>query len=208
MAGTVSAKTVRAALGAAAALQLDPRALAEAHGVAGALQDVDARFPHVAWVRLWRDMAAATGIESLGLQAAERLPTGHFDVVDYVIGTSEDLGTALRRFERYFALVSTGVAHVLEDHGDSVHLVRRYASGCYTRMLAPAEFAFACVVLRTRVALGAHWCPRTVRFAAPAPSTDAPHRRLFGCTVTFDAGESALVIDRSTLALRMQRPDP
>ncbi|NUQ75083.1 MAG: AraC family transcriptional regulator [Polyangiaceae bacterium] len=208
MVGTVSAKTVRATLGAAGALRLDPRALAEAHGVAEALTDVDARFAHTSWLGLWRDMARATGSESVGLDAAESLPWGHFEVIDYLVGTSDDLGTALRRFERYFGLVSTGVAHVLEDHGDSVYLVRRYAPGCFTRMLAPAEFAFANIVLRTRIPLGAHWCPRQVRFAAPAPKSDAAHRRLFGCPVSFDAEESVIVIDRSTLALRMQRPDP
>lgn len=208
MAGTASAKTVRAALGAARALGLDPRALAEAHGVAEALADVDARFSHAAWLGLWRDMERSTGNDSIGLDAAEALPWGHFDAIDYLVGTSEDFATALRRFERYFALVSTGVAHVLEDHGDGVHLVRRYAPGCHTRMLAPAEFAFANIVLRTRRALGATWCPRAVRFASPAPASDAPRRRLFGCPVTFDAEESVIVIDRPTLALRMQSPDP
>ena len=207
MAGTVSAKTVRASLWAAQTLGLDPRAVAEAHGVADALTDVDARFPHTAWLGLWRDIARAGG-DSIGLDAAQRLPWGHWDVIDYLVGTSEDLGTALRRFERYFALVSTGVAHVLEDHGDSVHLVRRYAPGCHTRMLAPAEFAFGCIVLRMRHALGTHFRPRVVRFAAPAPTSDAAHRRVFDCPVSFDATESVIVIDRATLALQMQNPDP
>lgn len=207
MAGTVSAKTVRAALGAAKALQLDAGALAQAHGVTEALTDVDARFPHTAWLGLWRDMVRATGRESIGLDAAEHLPWGHFDAVDYLVGTSEDFGTALRRFERYFALVSTGVAHVLEDHGDSVQLVRRYAPGCHTRMLAPAEFAFANIVLRMRAALSVSWSPRVVRFAAPPPPSDATHRRIFGCPVTFEADESAIVIDRAALSLPMQRPD-
>jgi AraC-like DNA-binding protein len=208
MSGTVSSKTVRATLGAAAALRLDARALAEAHGVVEALTDVDARFPHDAWLGLWRDMVRAAGNESIGLDAAERLPWGHFDAVDYLVGTSEDFGTALRRFERYFALVSTGVAHVLEDHGDSVHLVRRYAPGCHTRMLAPAEFGFANIVLRMRIALGVPWCPRVVRFATPAPASDAAHRRVFGCPVSFEASESVIVIDRAALSLRMQSPDP
>jgi D-alanyl-D-alanine carboxypeptidase len=120
LAGTVSAKTVRAALGAAAALGLDPRALAAAHGVSAALTDVDARFAHGAWLGLWRDMERATGRASIGLQAAERLPWGHWDVLDYVVGTCDDFATALRRFERYFALVSTGVAHVVEAQEDGV----------------------------------------------------------------------------------------
>lgn len=207
MAGTVSAKTVRAVLGAAKALQLDAGALARAHGVTEALTDVDARFPHTAWLGLWRDIVRATGRESVGIDAAEHLPWGHFDAVDYLVGTSEDFGMALRRFERYFALVSTGVAHVLEDHGDTVHLVRRYAPGCHTRMLAPAEFAFTNIVLRMRAALGVPWCPRVIRFAAPAPESDASHRRVFGCPVTFEAAESVIVIDRAALSLPMQRPD-
>jgi AraC-like DNA-binding protein len=74
--------------------------------------------------------------------------------------------------------------------------------------LAPAEFAFANVVIRMRMALGFHWCPLAVEFAGPAPSTDAEHRRLFGCSVRFEAALSAIVIDRSALALRMREPDP
>ena len=208
MPGTVNAKTVRAVLFVARALGLDAGALAEARGLAEALTDVDARFPHAAWLGLWQDIIDRTGSASIGIDAAERLPWGHWDVIDYLIGTSEDLGTALRRFERYFAIVSTGVSHRLEEHGDEVHLVRRYAPDCVTRLLAPAEFAFAATVAHTRLALGVRWCPREVLFAAPAPSSDAAHRRMFGCAVRFDAATSALVIDAATLALRMPQPDP
>src|SRR5690348_2608286 len=105
MVATVNAKTVRAALGAAAALQLDPCALANAHGIADALTDVDARFAHATWLALWRDIIRLSGRPSVGLEAAERLPWGHFEVIDYLIGTSDNFDTALRRFERYFALV-------------------------------------------------------------------------------------------------------
>ncbi|HEX4339450.1 MAG TPA: AraC family transcriptional regulator ligand-binding domain-containing protein [Polyangiaceae bacterium] len=143
MPGTVNAKTVRATLGAAKALGLDAAALAKTRGLTEALTDVDARFPHSAWIALWQDIIGRTGSESIGIDAAERLPWGHFDVIDYVIGTADDLGTALQRMERYFGIITTGVAHLLEDHGDTVHVVRRYAPDCYTRLLAPAEFSFA-----------------------------------------------------------------
>jgi AraC-like DNA-binding protein len=206
--GTVNAKTVRATLGAAKALGLDVGALAKTWGLSEALTDVDARFPHAAWLGLWQDIIARTGSESIGIDAAERLPWGHFDVLDYVVGTAQDFGTALRRMERYFALVTTGVTHVLEDHGETVHLVRRYAPDCYTRLLAPAEFSFANVVIRSRLALGTHLCPLSVRFAAPAPSNDAVYRRLFGCPVHFDVEFSALVLDKSSFSLPMLRPEP
>ena len=77
MAGTVNAKTVRAVLGAARAMGLDARALADAWGLADALTDVDARFPHAAWLELWQDVARRTGREAIGIEAAERLPWGH-----------------------------------------------------------------------------------------------------------------------------------
>lgn len=208
MIGTVNAKVVRAALGAAQGLGLDARALAEAWHVSEALTNVDARFPHAAWCGLWQDMLRATGSEALGIEAAERLPWGHWDVIDYLIGTSDDLGTALRRFERYFAVISTGVTHTLEADGDPVRLVRRYAPECMTRMLAPAEFAFANVVIRMRAALGFHWCPLAVEFAAPAPASDAAQRRLFGCPVRFEVETSAILIERAALGLRMRSPDP
>jgi AraC-like DNA-binding protein len=208
MPATVNAKTVRAALGAASALGLDAGALAEAWGVTAALTDVDARFPHETWIRIWQDMVRRTGRDAIGIDAAERLPWGHWDVIDYLIATSEDLGAALRRFERYFTIISTGVTHTLEEHGDTVHVVRRYAPDCQTRLLAPAEFAFAATVAHTRIPLGVRWCPREVRFAAPAPSSDAEHRRFFGCPIRFDATTSAIVIDAATLALRMPGPDP
>lgn len=204
----MNAKTVRATLGAAKAFQLDALALAKLHGLSDALRDVDARFPHDAWLALWRDILRLTGRESIGLDAAQCLPWGHFEVIDYLAGTSDNLGIALRRFERYFALVSTGVAHLLEDHGDTLHLVRRYAPDCYTRLLAPAEFAFANIVLRMRFVLSVPWNPRMVRFAAPPPSSDAAHRRLFACPVSFDAEESVIVIDREALTLPMKQPDP
>jgi hypothetical protein len=36
--------------------------------------DVDARFSHFAWLGLWRDMEREARNDSIGLDAAERLP--------------------------------------------------------------------------------------------------------------------------------------
>ncbi|MFO0614192.1 MAG: AraC family transcriptional regulator [Polyangiaceae bacterium] len=204
---TVNAKTVRAVLGVAKGAGLDPGKLAEAHGLGGALTDIDARFPHASWIALWEELSARTGRPSLGIDAAENLPWGHWDVMDYLLGSAEDLGAGLRRFERYFPIISTGVRHVLEPNGDTVHIARRYAPGCETRLLAPAEFAFATTVARLRTTLGFPWCPREITFAAPPPSSDAAHRRFFGCPVRFATRTSAIVIDAAELSLPMKHRD-
>jgi AraC-like DNA-binding protein len=207
VAGTVSAKTVRAVLGVAQGMGLEPRALASRHGVGDAATDVDARFPHAAWLALWQELERHAGGAAVGIRAAERLPFGHWDVIDYLLSTSETLEVGLRRFERYFSIISTGAMHTLERIGDEVQLVRRYADPA-VRLLAPTEFAFAATLSHLRMVLGFHYRPRSVRFASPAPRSDDEHRRFFDCPITFGAATSAIVIDRADLALPMHNPNP
>ncbi len=187
---------------------LDPAALAVRYELTGAMTDVDARFPHRAWLGLWQELQREAGGAAIGIRAAEHLPFGHWDVIDYLLGTSETFEVAIRRFERYFAIISTGATHTVERSGDDVLLVRRYADNAHIRLLAPAEFAFAATISHLRVVLGFHYCPREVRFATPPPPSDAEHRRFFGCPVTFEAPVSAIVIDRASLALPTKRPEP
>ncbi|MCZ7686535.1 MAG: AraC family transcriptional regulator, partial [Sandaracinaceae bacterium] len=128
-------------------------------------------------------MIERTGSGSIGIDAAERLPWGYWDVIDYLFATSEDLGAALRRFERYFAIVSTGVAHELEPHGDTVHLVGAtppaVRRGSWLRSSSPSPPSSVTPGWRSE----SRWCPRAVHFAAPAPSSDAAQRLFFGCPV-------------------------
>lgn len=207
MSGTVNAKTVRAVLAVARSAGLDAGEVARTHGLDLALTDVDARFPYASWLALWQDVITRTKRDSIGIDAAENLPWGHWDVIDYLIGTSDTLGTALRRFARYFAIISTGAEHALEEEGDTVRIVRRYAPDCVTRLLAPPEFAFAATVAHVRMALGFRWCPREITFAAPAPSSDAAHERFFGCPIQFDAPLSTIVMDASAMELPMHHQD-
>lgn len=205
---TVSAKAIRAVLGAARLLDLNAEELAQARGLGAALTDVDARFPYQAWLQTWQDVAERAVGDAIGIRAAERLPWGHWDVVDYLVGTSDTMGTALRRFERYFPLISTGVGHYLVTRDGELHLERRYLPNCQTRVLAPTEFSFAAIVSHFRIALGTRWVPKRVTFAAPVPRDEAPYRVFFGCAVEFDTPLSAIVIDPADLDLPMTRADP
>lgn len=208
MSETVSAKAIRAVLGAARLLDLNAEELARARGLGAAMTDVDTRFPYQAWLQTWQDVAERAVGDAIGIRAAERLPWGHWDVVDYLVGTSDNLGTALRRFERYFPLISTGVSHHLVSRDGELHLERRYLPNCYTRVLAPTEFSFAAIVSHFRIALKLHWVPRRVTFAAPAPSDQGPYRKFFGCEVEFDTAVSAIVIDPADLQLPLSGADP
>ncbi len=206
---TVNVKTLRAAVSAARAAGLDVAKLLERFEISRAsIEDPDFRFPHAQWVELWEEVENLSGDPSIGLHAAERLPAEHFDLIDYLIASSENLGAGLERFERYFAIISTGVEHRLREAGDLVHLERHYAPDAVTRVPHPAEFAFACVVLRTRPLTMIDFRPHAVRFAHRAPPGPEEHRRIFGCPVTFDAAVSAIVFDRRSLEIPMKSPRP
>lgn len=206
MHATVSAGTARAALEIARRNGLDAEGLALRCGLRAGLAD-EARVDHAVWIGLWHAIVEATGDDRVGLRAAEALPFGHFDVLDYLLATSDDLGTALTRFSRHFGLVSTGVSHAIERREGSTWLVRRYAPGCETRLLAPAEFAFANVMVRTRRTSGVAWRPRAVWFASVEPRWPEDRRRFFDCPVHFGAPTSAIELDDSTLALPMRGAD-
>lgn len=206
---TVNVKTLRAAVGAARTAGLDVADLLRRWEIPRAsLEDPDFRYPHRRWVELWLEVERLSGDPCIGLHAAEQLPAEHFDLVDYVIAASPDLGAGLERFERYFAIVSTGVAHRLRDAGDVVYLERHYAPDAITRVPHPAEFGLACVALRSRPLTQIDWRPLYVRFAHRAPPSAAEHQRIFGCPVTFDAELSAIAFDRRSLAIPMKAPRP
>jgi AraC-like DNA-binding protein len=208
---TVSCKTVRAAVLVAKTAGLDVPALLTRQNVSpDQIADPDARFSHDVWLGLWRDIDAC-GPEPFGLRAAQALPAGHFDVIDYVFAASENLRAGLATFARYFAIVSTGATHTLvndPDGGSGARLERRYGAGAHTTIGHPAEFALACIVHRSRQMLGVPWRPREVHFAHEKPKDDREHRELFHCPIHFDAPLTTLSIDGSALDLPMTRSEP
>ncbi len=205
---TVSCKTIRAVLAVATAAGLDPKTLLASRGIDPAtVADPDARFPHDLWIGLWRDVDAS-GPGAFGLRAAKSLPDDHFDVIDYVMAASDDLRSGLLLFQRYFALVSTGVEHVVVPDGENARLERRYRDATHTTIPHPAEFAFACVVIRARRMTQSSFRPIAVHFAHRRPADDREHREIFDCPLHFDAHVSAILFDKSTLALPTRDPKP
>jgi AraC-like DNA-binding protein len=202
---TVNAKVVRGTLGIAAFAGLVPADLAEEAGIdLASLEDPDARVPYERWLAAWKIIEEKSGDRLVAVRCAQALPKGHFDVIDYIFASSVDLGSALASFSRYFALISTAVEHRLEG----TVMRRVHAPGTFTRSPFPAEFAFACIVVRTRDWTERAWHPLRVEFAHAAPPDLEEPQRVFGCKVIYDAPESAIHFDPPSLELRMRTPEP
>lgn len=205
---TVGVKALRATCAAARFAALDLDALLTAHGIpTSALQDPDHRFAYTSWVALWREIEQRSGDAGIGLHTAARLPHGHWDVIDYLATSSDTLGAAFARFERYFPLISTAVEHRLRRSNGDARLVRHYRPGV-VRCRPAAELALTSIVLRFGAVACTPWKPREVLFSHTPSVSLAEYEELFGCPVRFGAKDDAIVLAPDLLDLQLQRPEP
>lgn len=204
---TVSAKTVRAVLSAAAVVGVDPAAFACAHGLSLAdLDNTDFRYPHASWIDLWSDLERRTGNPAVALETSASVPL-YWDAMDYLLGACANLGEAFARFDRHHALVSTAVRHVLRISAVDAELAR-VPFPFATESRAATEFALATIVRRFRILAARPWSPKQVRFRhAPSASLEV-YRRVFGCDASFGCTDDALVLSKATLEIPMDRAAP
>ncbi|MBS2018255.1 MAG: AraC family transcriptional regulator [Deltaproteobacteria bacterium] len=204
---TVSGKAIRAVLAVASASAIDAATLAGRHGISlRALDDPDRRFPHDAWTTLWRSLERELGCPGIGIKTASRLPIGQWDVVDYLVASSETVLDALRALERYLPLVSTGAEQTVVVDDTSIRMTRRHCRGV-ARSRAGTELAIASIVARLRTSTAQSWSPKEVVFAHAPAMALSEYEAALGCPVRFHGDADAIVIDREVGDLPMQRRD-
>ncbi len=205
---TVGLKSLRAAIAAAAWAGLDPRALLATYGLEpSALEDPDLRFARSDWLALWEATARHAGDPGIGMHAAARLAEGHWDVIDYIVASSETLGAAFARFESYSAIVTTGVRHTVRSGQRTARIVREHLGGTAPHRIA-TEFAFTNIVLRFGALTATRWRPSRVTFTHGPSVPEGDYARVFGCPVRFRAVLDAIEMPAPDLALPMKRPAP
>ena len=102
MALTSATRVPKIILLTAATHGANPADVAAAAGLDLALLErADARIPVEVGDALWHEAARATGIEAIGVVAAELVQPGMFDVLDYVIRASGNPAEALERLVRF-----------------------------------------------------------------------------------------------------------
>ncbi|WP_437638719.1 AraC family transcriptional regulator [Sorangium sp. So ce854] len=205
---SVGVKALRSVLGAAEAAGLDASSLARAHGLAPEeLRNPDFRLSYRRWIALWDDVVERAGDPGVGLRAAEALSIGHWDVMDYVVASSDTVGDAFQRFSRHFAVISTAVRHVLQVDREEARLVRQHAPGAAPHRVA-TEFGFANIVLRFRALAATPWSPSSIQFRHPRCAELETYTRIFACPVRFRAPGDAIVLPRAALATPMKGAAP
>lgn len=201
---TVSASSLAPLFRQAAALGLARDQLLAAVGIEALGAEDNVGYEKV--TALWNRAAAATGDAAFGVHAAEQLPPGLFDVVEYAALSSATLREALAQLCRYQRLVTEVARYTLD--GDTLRL--DYDLGASPAPPSPhaREYLLATVVAKARQATGLARPARALHFRHAAPATLDEQRRFFACPLRFDAAHDQIDLDPAALSASLVRADP
>lgn len=147
----------------------------------------------------------------LGLAIAQGIGPRHFGVVGYIALACANLGEALRRLERYHALVYDINLARLSWQADRVCIDWGTERGRPGQLVD--ETALAALVHLARDLTGTpagspNWPLLEMWFVNPAPPDRAPYDAFFGCPVRFGQTHSRIAFASSYLALPLRKSDP
>jgi AraC-like DNA-binding protein len=210
MQGSISVQTVRGYLGLAARQGLDVRAVTEASGVNGALDDIDGRVPWPLCERLGREIVARIGVEG-AVDAMAALGEKSVGILYYVARHSPTVGLALRRIAQYYAVTSSIADCDLIEDGSPVRLElrqRSYVGGPIRHLISGLWSVANVATLRQMV--GREFAPIGVDLEMPHPGAAAvrAYEDALRCRIRFEALRSAVAVPVELLAVRVVGADP
>jgi len=205
--GTLSVLVLRAICVALDRAGVDTRSLLTDLGVAPSLlQQGEARLPAGVVFRALERAPELTGDECFCLRAADAIPLGTMEVLDFAMRSSQTMGEALARIVRYYALIDDASELRIEKDGD----VARIAGYRTTRPspLRATELLFSLIVNRGKQLTGRPWPLREVCFVRSAPLDARTHERFFGAPVRFAQRRNEIVFEARWLDVPCLTRDP
>ncbi|MCY0989220.1 AraC family transcriptional regulator [Nannocystis sp. ILAH1] len=172
-----------------------------------AADDADASLPPALRVALWRESLQRSRDPALALHAAEVIPFGHFDVVDYVATEAPTLGEGIAALARYFRIVRPDFRVRFEEDDDEGRLYLELPPSFGLVASYTTEFTLACIFTRFRGIVGDGFAASEMCFCYPAPGHLDEYRRVFACPLRFDADETLIRFPRAVLAMPQPRAD-
>lgn len=159
--------------------------------------------------RLLAICVTLTKTNHFGLLVGERFDLNALGPVGYLMRNSPTIGDALHSLLLYLHLRDRGAAPILMslDPNDSILGYSVYRHD--TPGLAQIYDTAIAIAYRIMVELcGPSWKPKRVLFSYSPPGNAAPHQKLFGARVGFDAEVSGIVFDSHWLQRPIEGADP
>lgn len=158
---------------------------------------------------LWEAAQRSLNDEHIGLRAAEVVPVGGYGVLDYLLFASSTLGEVLERTARFYKLINSNAELRLQRQKDFVFAELYNASITSGHRLGlSAEYSFAMLLLRLKLAFGEKLKPAKVSFTHSAPADISLHHKLFRSSIKFGQALNRLVFSKDLLNAPLPQSDP
>lgn len=171
------------------------------------LADPEGRLPPGSMARLWDRAVALTADDRLGMHVAMAAPINAFDVHAYAILSSPTLRDAYCRACRYQRLINEATQLTFSE-GPEGGVLHHGLPGGGSVSRQPAEFLVTTWLRFGRLVTGSPWMPDGVLFAHDQPTDTREHLSLFGPSLQFTSGQTAMRVPAVALQLENPRSDP
>jgi AraC-like DNA-binding protein len=201
---TVPANDLRALLAAFEKLGYDVEGLLQAAQLRPSdLADPDARLPCEAYPALIGQAQRERFTPNLALRLAAVIPIGAFPLLDYLVVTSDDVGTGVKQLVRYFKLVGSPVVLELRKNVGAIDIVMSGSS------LAPfsVEYTVSLTVLHLREESEGRFAATSVSFSH-RPDDPVEFERVLGCPIHSRTSWNGITVSPGAWQLPLRRRDP
>jgi AraC-like DNA-binding protein len=199
---TQPSSTLRVFVSGLARLGYETATLLSAAGVtAEQLEDPDGRVPCMSIPAVISHAMRTRPVKNLGIKVAAQTPIGAFQLLDYLIVTSENVGKGMQQLARYLRLSEAPFSVEIYDNEDPIRLAYVGIQDLFT-----AEFEIALAIFHLARETEARLQPEYVSFTQ-APDDVGEAEQLLGCPVRVEMPWLGLALSREHWELRLRRRD-
>jgi AraC-like DNA-binding protein len=200
---TQPAATLRAFVTALGRLGYDTAALLAAATITRSqLDDPDGRLPCGAFPAVIGEAMRIRPLKNLGMRVAAETPIGGFQLLDYLVVTSENVGEGAKQLARYLRICEAPFGLEIRDHEDPVRLVYSDIRDPFT-----AEFEVALTIFHLRREAESELRAEYVSLTHTPDDVTEMEEKL-GCAVHRQASWVGIALSRPAWQLPLRRRDP
>ena len=186
--------------------EVDPGLLLARCGLSVAALDRRDRIKVMSQIEFLELASKAVRDEYLGLSLAERVDLRELGMLYYVAASSQRLGDALRRLERYVRVANEALI-IRISKGTPCRIALAYAGVSRHRDRQHMEFSALIILRLCRQLVGQKFLPLEARFVHHR-SSHLRARKQLGCDVQFSADADEISLDAALLDLPVVGEDP
>jgi AraC-like DNA-binding protein len=209
MTGLVRAASLTNYLVVATHVGLNPTPLLARHNLTRKmLTDPENRIATASVVALLEDSARESNCDTFGLRMAELRKLADMGAISLLLTHQPTLRDVVKTITQYQHLLNDTLAIDIENADKQVILREEIVAELSTSARQATELAIGVLFRVCWALLGAQWHPVSVNFTHSAPADISVHKRIFRCSLVFNADFNGIVCPASDMDFPNPDADP